>query len=73
MADDDIVHAVERSLAEFEIDEDPTRALVLDDDRLMVIHVVPLRDQYHHLLPKGDSDARLRAAALQGSLERLPA
>ena len=58
---------------EYEIDEDPSKVLVigpddtgnlleivvllLDEDRLLVIHAMPLRSQYHHLLPEGDPDA----------------
>ena len=60
-------------MVEYEIDEDPSKVLVigpddngnlleivvllLDDDRLLVIHAMPLRSQYHHLLPEGDPDA----------------
>jgi hypothetical protein len=73
LAEGDIVHAVEHALATFEVDEDPTKdlvigpdraanllevvVLVLDGDRLIVIHAMPLRDRYHYLLPKGDPGA----------------
>ena len=73
VADDDIVHATDQALVEFEIDEDPTKvlvigpdraanllevvALLLDGDHLMAIHAMPLRTRYHHLLPEGHPDA----------------
>lgn len=68
-----ISHALEHPLAEFEIDDDPSKILVLgpgsngnllevvvlllDGDRLLVIHAMPLRSRYHHLLPEGDPNA----------------
>lgn len=67
-----IRHAVERALVEYEIDEDPSKVLIigpdesgnllevvvllLDQDRLLVIHAMSLRSQYHHLLLEGDPD-----------------
>jgi hypothetical protein len=72
LVEDDIVHAVGHAVVEFEIDEDPTKVLVigpdraanllevvvlvLGGDRLMAIHAMPLRDRYLHLLPGGDPD-----------------
>lgn len=68
MAQTAICHAVEHSLAEYEIDEDPTKVLIvgldeagnlleivvllLEGDRTLVIHAMPLRPSYDHLLPK---------------------
>ena len=70
--DDDIVHDIGHALAEYEIDDDPTKVLVigpdrsghllevvvlvLEGDRLVAIHAMPLRRRYHHLLPGGDPD-----------------
>ncbi len=65
---DEDVHAVRNSLVVEEIDEDPTRYLVLGPDRAgnpleMVVldrpqgpsgmHAMPMRAKYRALLPKG--------------------
>ena len=72
VADEDIECALVNALMELEIDEDPTKVLVIgpdratnllevvvvmQDDRLKVIHAMPLRRRYRDLLPQSDSDA----------------
>lgn len=67
MADTDIRHAVDHKLAMKSLGEDPERLLVLGPSRAanllevivlvrptghrVVIHAMPLRTTFHHLLP----------------------
>lgn len=66
IADDDIIHAIEHSLAVDDLDEDPDRWLIIGPDRAanllevivlitaegdeVIIHAMPLRPPYRKLL-----------------------